>query len=97
MNFQGEKKIASIKSYHEETVKSRNTSSECVIISKEASHECITSASREIEASKGSLQAAAAHGEERGTESKEEELERTGTEGDTSLKDTGIDLLSLPL
>ena len=36
-------------------------------------------------------------GRREGTESKEEELERTGTEGDTSLKDTGIDLLSLPL
>ena len=82
--LQSEKKIASLKRYRE-TVKNQNTSSECVKVNKETSHECMMSTGREMEAS---LQAAVAHREERGTESREEELERTSTK-----ETTGIELL----
>ena len=54
-------------------------------VNKGTSHECMMSTGREMQAS---LQAAVAHREERGTESREEELERTSTE-----EATGIELL----
>ena len=83
--LQSEKKIANLKRYREETVKNQNTSSECVKVNKGTSHECMMSTDREMEAS---LRAAVAHREERGTESRGEELERTSTEDAT-----GIELL----
>ena len=69
MILQSEKKIANLKRYREETVKNQNTSSECVKVNKGTSHECMMSTDREMEAS---LQAAVAHREERGTESRED-------------------------